>query len=114
MKNSTYANTDNDADQDVDPEVAAIEEALGTTAAKIPDREVIAPVYDRRGVLLPIYRVWMQDGYTMLSHAHTPGEACGNAIEDVRAMIERTGQAHRMSNRERRLATTVDCWRQVG
>jgi hypothetical protein len=99
-------------DADTDPEVAAIDEAIN--APSIPDREIIAPCYDGRGRLLPLFRLWMRDGYTLLSHAHTPGEAMGNAIDDARAIIERTGMARRMTNHEKRLATTVDCWRQVG
>jgi hypothetical protein len=98
---------DTDFDTDTDAGVAAIAEALNPPA--IPDREVIAPVRDARGILLPIFRLWMRDGYTLLTHAHTPGEAMGNAIDAARGMIDR-----RITNRERRLATTVDCWQQVG
>ena len=109
MPSSTYTNSDIDFDADIDSGVDAIADVLSA-----PDREVIPPRRDAHGRLLPIYRVWMLDGYTMLSHAHTPGEVCGNAIDDARKMIERTGMSRRMSNREKRLATTVDCWQQVG
>jgi hypothetical protein len=109
---STYTNSDIDSDDDIDSGADAIADAL--SVPDLPDREVIAPVRNARGVLLPTYRVWMRDGYTLLTHAHTPGEAMGNAIDDARTMIDRTGLGQRMSNRERRLATTVDCWQQVG
>ena len=86
MPSSTYTNSDIDFDADIDSGVDAIAEALNPPA--IPDREVIAPVRDARGILLPIFRLWMRDGYTLLTHAHTPGEAMGNAIDDARGMIE--------------------------
>ena len=77
MPSSAYTNSDIDFDTDTDAGVAAIAEALNPPA--IPDPEVIAPVRDARGILLPIFRLWMRDGYTLLTHAHTPGEAMGNA-----------------------------------
>ena len=112
MPSSTYTNSDIDFDDDTDSGVDAIAEALNPPDH--PDREVIAPCRDARGVLLPIFRVWMRDGYTLLTHAHTPGEAMGNAIDDARGMIDHIDLGRRMTNRERRLATTVDCWQQVG
>ena len=114
MPDPTYTNTEieADADHDADPDVDTIADALD--CPELPDREVIAPRYDCQGKLLPIFRVWMRDGYTLMTHAFTPGEAMSNAIEDARAAIERSGLGRGMSNRERRLMTTVDCWQQVG
>jgi len=110
MPTKTFIDADI-ADTNFDPDVAAIEEALNPP--RLPDREVISPRYDCRGRLLPLYRIWMNDGYTVLKHARTPGEACGLAIEDAKALIEAISVKHCMSPRERRLATTVDCWQQL-
>ena len=118
MRKSTTTDHANHADSspdlapDVDAGVDAIADALA--ADNLPDREVIAPERDAYGRWMPAFRLWMQNGYTLLTRARTPGEACSKAIDDARAMIERTGQGRRMTPRERRLATTVDCWRQVG
>jgi hypothetical protein len=90
---------------DLDPD--AIED--GTDTPSVPDREVIAPRYDARGRLLPIYRIWMKDGYTAMYHARTPGEACHFAIESARTMIH----GDSLTARGKRLATTVDCWQQI-
>ena len=64
------------------------------------DREVIPPAFDEWGRLLPIYRVWMRDGYTGIYHGRTPGEACSKAIELVRSITSGVP----MNNREKRLA----------
>jgi hypothetical protein len=100
-----------DTDYDFDPDVAAIEEALDPP--RIPDREICPPRYDARGRLLPVFRVWMRDGYTMLCRARTAGEAHQRAIDDARAVLKRIGWWSTMTPHQRRLATTVDCWRQV-
>jgi len=100
-----------DVDPDVDPDVAAIDEAINPP--RIPDREVIAAGYDARGQLLPLYRVWLVDGYTLIVHAATPGEAYAKAIDDAKAMIERTGLDRKMTARQRRQATTVRCYQQL-
>ena len=116
MPNSAYTNTDDDFDSapnttpdtGTDLDVDTIAEAL--SAAELPDREVIAPRHDACGVLLPIFRVWMRDGYTAMYHARTAGEACHFAIESARTMILDAA----LTAREKRLATTVDGCQQIG
>ncbi len=112
MPSSTYMDTDTAFDTDTDAGVAAIAEAISAPA--LPDREVIPPRRDACGRWMPAFRLWMRDGYTLLTRANTPGAACNNAIDEARGMIERTGLGRRMAPREKRLATTVDCWQQVG
>ena len=79
-----------DADFDTDTDPNAITDALEHFRPARPGG--YRPRYDARGRLLPMFRVWMRDGYTLLTHAHTPGEACGNAIEDAHSMMKRIGQ----------------------
>jgi hypothetical protein len=117
MKRSSdrYANQDADPDAGLNALIEAGIEAIAEirNPTNLPDREVIAPRYDRLGRLMPLYRIWLNDGYTVLKHALTPAEACSLAVEEARGMIETSGMGRRMTSRERRLATTVDCWQQV-
>lgn len=50
------------------------------------------------------YRVWMKDGYAGLENAETEQQAREQAIENARRNTEELA----MSEREKRLAVTVD------